>query len=108
MTVLVEGWEVVDGLDDLAVGGRMEVTLASGRIVLVLRSEAGYFACCADCPHQDTPLVEGAFDGTVLTCPVHFWQWDVRTGEAMGIAELPLPTYELRRSGEHWLIRGAH
>jgi len=105
MTVSVDAWETIAGLDDLAVGDRAEVTLASGRLVLVVRSESGYFACCADCPHQDTPLAEGSVEGTILTCPVHFWQWNLVTGEPVGIAELPLPIYELRRIDKGWQIR---
>lgn len=105
MTALADAWEPIDGIDDLDVGDKMEIVLKSGHAVLVLRSTDGVFACCADCPHQDTPLVEGTLDGTTLTCPVHFWQWDLRTGASIGIAELPLPTYELRQTDEGWRIR---
>ena len=106
MTALAEvGWEVLGALDDLDIGDRREITLESGKLVLVMRTEAGFHASCADCPHQDTPLAEGMLDGTVLTCPVHFWQWDVTTGEPIGVAELPLEIVELRQEGGRWLIR---
>jgi toluene monooxygenase system ferredoxin subunit len=41
----------------------------------------------AICPHQEVALCEGLFDGTVLTCHQHLWQWDIRSGAPMGIAE---------------------
>ncbi|MFL1874779.1 Rieske 2Fe-2S domain-containing protein [Hansschlegelia beijingensis] len=97
-------WEPLDDVADLEVGDRREVSLASGKLVLVMRTEDGLHASCADCPHQDAPLAEGMLDGSVLTCPVHFWQWDVTTGEPLGVAELPLEIFQLRQEGGRWLI----
>lgn len=64
--------------------------------ILVVHSEAGYHAYQAMCPHLDVPLEEGFYDGSVLTCHQHLWQWDIRTGAPMGIAEAPLQRYDLR------------
>ncbi|WP_029584223.1 Rieske 2Fe-2S domain-containing protein [Bradyrhizobium sp. URHD0069] len=105
MTVLVEVWQSLGKLDDLAVGEMREVALPSGKLVLLIRSESGLRACCADCPHQATPLAEGMLDGNVLTCPLHFWQWNIETGEEMGVAEAPLEIFELRQENGKWLIR---
>src|SRR5438105_2764158 len=52
------------------------------------------------CPHQDVPLCEGLFDGSTLTCHMHLWQWDIKTGEPRGIAEAPLQRYPLAREGD--------
>lgn len=68
--------------------------------VCVARSGKDYFAFQSDCPHKHTPLCEGAFDGHVLTCLDHMWQWDVRTGEPEGLAEQPIKTYRIRREGD--------
>jgi len=105
MTVSADTWQPLGKLDDIEVGDKKEITLPSGKIVLVIRTGSGLHACCADCPHQDTSLVEGVLDGDVLTCPLHFWQWDIRTGDKVGIAELPLEIFELRQEGGEWFIR---
>ncbi len=105
MTVSVDVWQPVGSLADLDVGDRREVTLPNGKLILIIRSESGYHACCADCPHQDTPLAEGTLDGDILTCPLHFWQWNIRTGEKVGIAELPLDVFELREDNGEWFVR---
>jgi toluene monooxygenase system ferredoxin subunit len=81
------------------------VTLPDGRLVLLVGTDAGVFATCADCPHQDTPLVDGSVEGTILTCPVHFWQWDMRTGEPIGLAELPLPTFQVKVESGYLFVR---
>lgn len=97
MTGLDEGeWHRACAAADLPQGERIEAQMPDGTLVLVLRTADGLFACCADCPHQDTPLIEGEVDGTVLTCTLHYWQWDLRDGKPIGAAELPLPLYAVR------------
>ena len=68
---------------------------------LVVANAAGEFVGFqAMCPHQDVPLCEGLFDGQTLTCHMHLWQWDVRSGAPLGIAEAPLQRYPLEREGD--------
>ncbi len=72
-----------------------EFELEGGKKVLVLASGGNYYAYQAICPHQDVPLCEGFYDGSVLTCHQHLWQWDVHTGAPLGLAEAPLGYYEV-------------
>lgn len=71
-----------------------------GMRVLIANSGSEYFAVQALCPHQDVALCEGIYDGSVLVCHQHLWQWDIRTGAPMGIAELPLQRYEVSVEGD--------
>jgi toluene monooxygenase system ferredoxin subunit len=74
---------------------------AEGGLKLVVANAGGeLFGFQAVCPHQDVPLCEGLFDGSTLTCHMHLWQWDVRTGAPLGIAEAPLQRYPLEREGD--------
>ncbi|MEM8550747.1 MAG: Rieske 2Fe-2S domain-containing protein [Pseudomonadota bacterium] len=95
MTSLAEGWERVCARDEVTDGEMLEVELSDGSFVLLLGVDGDVIAVCADCPHQDTPLSEGSLDGRILTCPTHFWQWDVTTGEPHALAEMPLPRFEV-------------
>lgn len=90
------GWEPMCAADDIPPGHRKEVEMSDGTMVLIVHTDNGLFACCADCPHQDTPLCEGHVDGTLLTCTLHFWQWDLRDGKPLGAAELPLPIFKTK------------
>ncbi|PYO59017.1 MAG: methanesulfonate monooxygenase, partial [Candidatus Rokuibacteriota bacterium] len=45
---------------------------------------------------MEVPLEEGFYDGSVITCHQHLWQWDVRSGAPIGLAEAPLERYELQ------------
>jgi toluene monooxygenase system ferredoxin subunit len=69
---------------------------------LVVANAGGgeFFGFQATCPHQEVPLCEGVFDGSTLTCHMHLWQWDVRSGAPLGIAEAPLQKFPLAREGD--------
>jgi toluene monooxygenase system ferredoxin subunit len=66
-----------------------------GLKVLIASSGDEYFACQATCPHQDVSLAEGLYDGSVLTCHQHLWQWDIRSGSPLGLAEMPLNCFKV-------------
>lgn len=81
---------------------------AEGGLKLVVANAGGEFlGFQAMCPHQDVPLCEALFDGSVLTCHMHLWQWDVRTGAPMGIAETPLEKYALAVEGDEIYLGGS-
>ena len=81
------------GRTELPPGGLKECVLDGGEKVLIARSGDEYFACQAVCPHQEVALCDGLFDGSTLTCHQHLWQWDIRTGTPIGLAEAPLECY---------------
>jgi toluene monooxygenase system ferredoxin subunit len=73
---------------------------ADGLKLVVANAGGEFVGFQAMCPHQDVPLCEGLFDGQTLTCHMHLWQWDVRSGAPLGIAEAPLQRYPLEREGD--------
>jgi toluene monooxygenase system ferredoxin subunit len=80
---------------------------AEGGLRLVVANAGGeFFGFQAVCPHQDVPLCEGLFDGSVLTCHMHLWQWDIRTGAPLGLAEAPLQRYPLAVEGGSLYLGG--
>lgn len=86
--------------------GLKQCDVAEDGAVLVLRSGEQIYACEAICPHLDTPLEEGLFDGAVLTCHQHLWQWNVAAGgEPQGLAEKPLQTYEVKCENGNLYVR---
>ncbi len=80
---------------------------AEGGLKLVVANAGGeFFGFQAVCPHQDVPLCEGLFDGSTLTCHMHLWQWDVRSGAPLGIAEAPLQRYPIAVEGDALYLGG--
>ena len=65
--------------------------------VLVVKSEDSYLVVPPSCPHMSAELAEGVFDGCVLTCTKHLWQWSIPDGGTpLGVAEAPLLAYETK------------
>src|SRR5256712_14021893 len=87
--------------------GLKECEAEDGLKVVVANAGGEFFGFQAICPHQEVPLCEGLFDGSVLTCHMHLWQWDIRTGAPLGLAEAPLQRYPLAgESGSPYLGGG--
>jgi toluene monooxygenase system ferredoxin subunit len=85
---------------EIPANGLRECEAEGGMKLLVANSGNEYFAVQAMCPHQEVALCEGLFDGSILTCHQHLWQWDIRTGAPMGLAEAPLERYDVTVEGD--------
>src|SRR5438477_13220151 len=85
---------------DIPANGMKECVAEDGLRLLVANSGDHYYAYQAICPHQDVPLCEGLYDGAVLTCHQHLWQWDIRTGAPMGLAEQALESFPVEVEGD--------
>jgi toluene monooxygenase system ferredoxin subunit len=92
---------------DIPPNGMKECSSNLGQRVLVLDAGGTYFACQPDCPHQRVSLCEGFYDGETLTCYQHLWQWEIRTGAAVGPAEAPLQFYEIIVEGDSIYLKDA-
>jgi len=85
---------------DIPANGMKECEAEGGLKLLVASSGGEFFAYQAVCPHQDVPLCEGLYDGAMLTCHMHLWQWDIRSGAPVGLAETALERYALSVDGD--------
>lgn len=93
---------------DVPCNGMKAYDTEAGLKVLVANAGDTFYAYQGLCPHQDVCLDEGFFDGATLTCHQHLWQWDITTGEAIGLAEAPLERFELRQEdGEIYVLQGS-
>jgi toluene monooxygenase system ferredoxin subunit len=91
---------------DVPENGLKEVQAEGGLKLLVASAAGDFFAYQATCPHQDVALCEGLYDGSTLTCHMHLWQWDIRTGSPIGLAEAPLEKYALAVEGDSIYLGG--
>jgi toluene monooxygenase system ferredoxin subunit len=94
------GKRFVCRLSDIPTNGMKECEAEGGMKLLVANSGGDYFAYQAICPHQEVALCEGLYDGSILTCHMHLWQWDIRSGSPIGLAEAPLERFDLSVEGE--------
>lgn len=86
---------------DVPVSGMKQFEAGPGSAVCIVNAGDCFFACQAACPHEGVALCEGVFDGEVLTCLEHLWQWSLREGgEPRGLAEAPLRMYAVEIEGD--------
>jgi 3-phenylpropionate/trans-cinnamate dioxygenase ferredoxin component len=56
-----------------------------GEDVAVFRRGHEIFAIGNECPHQGGSLCDGWIEGDIVTCPLHGWEFDLRSGVCMTI-----------------------
>ena len=80
-----------------------------GRRIAVFRLAERFAAIDADCPHQGGPLADGIVADACVTCPLHGWRFDLRTGLAAD-GEAAVTVHDVaERGGELWLtLAGEH
>lgn len=76
--------------------GEMEAFDIGDAEVLLLNAGGSFHAYDAICPHQSVPLVDGRFEGGVLTCRAHQWSFDACTGAGINPCGQQLRRYPIR------------
>ena len=103
----IEMAKLVDvGAENEIAEGTMKSVSVEGQEVLLARTKEYFHAVGNICPHLKGRLSEGTLDGTIVTCPRHGSQFDVRTGENIrwlkgtgvvsGIAKLVKPPHSIK------------
>lgn len=73
---------------------------AGGRKVALFNVGGRFHAIDNQCPHAGGSLGEGILDGCIVTCPYHFWQFDVRKGHSPEFEDARVDRFEVRVEGE--------
>lgn len=72
------------------------VVRADGREVAVFNLGDRLVAVDQRCPHRGGPLAEGLVRDGIVTCPWHWWRYDLATGERLGAPAIRLAMYPVR------------
>jgi len=100
VSAVSEGFVAVGKTDDFAPGELKFVAVDRERVVLA-NVDGAIYALRDMCGHRNAPLSRGRLSGHVIECPLHFAQFDVRTGELIdGPVSTPVPIYEVRVEGD--------
>lgn len=67
---------------DIAPGG-MKALRLGGREIILCNVDGAFYAVERTCGHASARLERGALTGWILTCPLHYAQFDVRSGAAL-------------------------
>jgi nitrite reductase (NADH) small subunit len=94
-----DGYEVVLHKDSLDPGKIIEIIIG-GTAIAVANVDGAYYAISNTCAHAEGPLGEGSLSGTIVTCPYHGWQYDVRDGACKTHANTKISTYPVKVVGD--------
>lgn len=87
-------WQKVAGKGEIPSGGSREFQVSGKRIAVF--NQNGYHALDALCVHQDGSIVPGKLEGDIVECPLHFWHYNIRTGELLDYLKgVKLQTYKV-------------
>lgn len=88
--------------------GSFRVCDVDGRKITVFNVDGEFHAVDDRCPHRGASLGAGSVDGSVVTCPLHEWQFDVTTGHRVGRpGSAALTRYPVSREGDALFVEAA-
>jgi len=67
---------------------KMIKVIVGDKEVLLANVDGSYYAIANKCPHAGGSLVKGFLDGSIVTCPRHGSQFDLKTGQAVRGAKI--------------------
>ncbi len=73
----------VGAIEDLPPGSALAIE-AGDEVVAVFNVEGTFYAIDGRCAHNEGPLVEGTVHDGIVTCPWHWWRYEVATGRRLG------------------------
>jgi nitrite reductase (NADH) small subunit len=76
-------WIEIGALNDIPVLGSRVVRTASGNIAVFRTSDDEVFALDDRCPHKGGPLSQGIVHNKRVTCPLHNFVIELKTGTAV-------------------------
>jgi len=87
--------------------GSMKCVAVDRNRVLLAQVDGVFYAISDVCGHRNAPLSRGKLDGHVVECPLHFAQFDVRTGKLVdGPVSADVACYEIRVDGDTVFVKG--
>jgi 3-phenylpropionate/trans-cinnamate dioxygenase ferredoxin subunit len=69
-------------IDEL-MDGSMKMATIEGREILLAKVGDNYYSADNRCPHMGGNLSHGKLDGTIITCPRHHSQFDLKDGHVI-------------------------
>ena len=84
VAMLDHDWLDIGEILDIPLRGARRVSTPTGDIAVFRTGDNRVFALVDRCPHRGGPLSQGIVHGHAVACPLHNWNIDLATGEAMG------------------------
>ena len=97
-------WIDIGGIDEIPQKGSRVVKTTSGDVAVFRTVNDEVFALRDRCPHKGGSLSEGVSADGIVTCPLHHWRFDLRSGQCPERPKVILRTYPVRREGDQIFV----
>ena len=91
-------FRTVARVEELPELGGKEVVL-DGRRICLFKHNGEVFATAAECPHKRAPLACGWVEEGTVSCALHGWQFDLKSGDCFTVPGTTLQVYRVRIEG---------
>lgn len=85
-------WQFAIEAAALAEGAHTQVRLG-GEAILLSHLDDGFHAVHDTCLHRGASLSAGPLSGSTITCHLHFWAFDVRSGICTQVPSIALKVF---------------
>ena len=96
-------WAKAAKTTDVAPGQGTTVDVG-GREIALFNVAGTFYAVDNTCKHRGGSLGEGELDGTIVTCPLHAWTYDVTSGECFDDPACGIDKFAVKVEGDDVLI----
>jgi nitrite reductase (NADH) small subunit len=89
-------WIEIGNLEDIPRMGSRVVDSGGKEIAIFRTADDSIFALRNKCPHKNGPLSDGIIHGNKVACPLHNWNIDLASGEAVAPDKGCTRNYEVK------------
>ena len=93
----------VASISDLKPGENKIVFIEDEEIAL-FNIGGEFFAISNSCPHRGGPLGDGTLEGDIITCPLHGWRFNVKSGMNEVMPNVKVQCYQVKIEGNDILV----
>ena len=77
-------WYKITEVENIPFMGSRKVEIGELEIAIFKTRDGSIFAINNICPHKKGKLSEGLVHNKIVTCPLHSWEINLASGEALG------------------------
>ena len=83
MNAMTDTWIDIGAVEEIPLRGARVVKIPRGCLAVFRTGADEVFALDDRCPHKGGPLSQGLIYGKRVACPLHNWQIELESGEAV-------------------------
>lgn len=89
---------------DKILNGQGRIFEVKGKKIAIFNVDNEFYAIDNTCPHRGGNLGEGFISGYIVTCPLHAWEFDVKSGVSPVSEQIKVSCYKIKVEKDKILV----